>query len=80
MTVTDMAQPVLSFRDVLRIDVIHALAQILGLVLSGGLAGLLGVRLVFIGCALLAGLLASARLFLHIGRGAAPTATASAAG
>jgi MFS transporter, DHA3 family, macrolide efflux protein len=57
------------------------LAQILGLVLSGGLAGLLGVRLVFIGCAALAALLASAgRLFLHIGGGAVPPATASAAG
>jgi MFS transporter, DHA3 family, macrolide efflux protein len=55
------------------------LAQILGLVLSGGLAGLFGVRLVFIGCAALAALLASAgRLFLHMGRGATPPATASA--
>lgn len=52
------------------------LAQILGLVLSGGLAGLLGVRLVFIGCAALAGMLAGAgRIFLHLGR-AATAATA----
>ena len=48
-------------------------AQVLGLVLSGVLAELVGIRVVFIGCAVLAAVLAGAgRLFLHIGRGTTP--------
>ena len=55
------------------------LAQILGLVLSGGLAGALGIRLVFLGCAALAGVLAGAgRLLLHIGRGSVPPSAVGA--
>ena len=45
-------------------------AQVLGLVLSGWLADLIGIRAVFIGCALMAATLAGAgRLLLHAGRG-----------
>jgi MFS family permease len=47
-------------------------AQVLGLVLSGVLAELTGIRAVFIGCAVLAAALAAAgRLFLHVGRSVA---------
>ncbi len=53
-------------------------AQVLGLVLSGVLAEIVGIRAVFIGCAVLAAVLAGAgRLFLHVGRRTTPTAVAA---
>ena len=77
-TVTASAPPApLTFREVLRIDVIRrvwyaqlvsllSLAQILGLVLSGTLAELLGVRVVFFMCAGLSlALVVMGKLFLH---------------
>ena len=53
-------------------------AQVLGLVLSGVLAQLVGIRAVFIGCAVLAVALAGAgRLFLHVGGASTPTTAAA---